>query len=87
MGFPGPALGKTHSTSFKPTGIYRGKVTRLEAVTNRLFVQIERISVSFEYGPLDFIETPGGYAANDQVALAPFEGLIDSWVVIGKVGP
>lgn len=74
---------KTTSVPFSPNGIYYGTVNRTDESTNRVWVQIPRISLSAEFGPITVADKilP---AVGARVACLFVENDTENVVVVGQ---
>lgn len=73
---------KTHSSIFEPNGIYYGIVKRVDESTNKLWVELPRLTPDFDYGPLDVIgESLPAVGTNVGCIFA--EGDTENLIVIG----
>lgn len=74
---------KAYSNIFEPNGIYFGVVKRIDETTNKVWVEIPRITPGFQYGPLSVVgESLPPVGTN--VACIFAEGDTEIIVVIGQ---
>lgn len=74
---------KTASNPFVPNGVYFGIIKRVEDSINRVWVEIPRLSLGFDFGPLSVVgETLP--AVGDHVACQFAENSTENVVILGR---
>lgn len=74
---------KAASVPFQPNGVYFGIVKRVDEGTNRVWVEIPRLVLDFQFGPVAVVgnELP---VVDDRVACMFAENSTDTLVVLGR---
>lgn len=74
---------KAASVPFQPNGVYFGIVKRIDESINRVWVEIPRLVLDFQFGPVSVVGSSLP-AVGDSVACMFTENSTDNLVVLGK---